>query len=64
MGDVIDSTLMHINKGNVHRTQRERTNGDNSDPGILLMAGVMNAVRAREVHGEEIVLRVRNCPLF
>ena len=30
------------------------------------MAGVMNAVRdrAREVHGEEIVLQVRNCPLF
>ena len=26
MGDVIDSTLMHINKGNVHGTQRERKN--------------------------------------
>ena len=25
MGDVMDSTLMHINKGNAHGTQRERT---------------------------------------
>ena len=24
----------------------------------------MNAIREREVHGEEIVLQVRNCPLF
>ena len=29
------------------------------------MAGVLNAIRAREdVHGEEIVLQVRKCPLF
>ena len=30
MGDVMDSTLMHINKENAHGTQRnakERTNG-------------------------------------
>ena len=27
MGDVIDSTHMHINKGNEHGRQRERTNG-------------------------------------
>ena len=27
MGDVMDSTLMHINKGNAHGTQKERTNG-------------------------------------
>ena len=27
MGDVMDSTLMHINKGNAHGTQRERTKG-------------------------------------
>ena len=27
MGDVIDSTLIDINKGNAHGTQRERTNG-------------------------------------
>ena len=26
MGDVMDSTLMHINKGNAQRTQRERQN--------------------------------------
>ena len=26
MRDVIDSTLTHINKGNAHGTQRERTN--------------------------------------
>ena len=25
MGDVMDSTLVHINKGNAHGTQRERT---------------------------------------
>ena len=25
MGDVMDSTLMHINKGNAQGTQRERT---------------------------------------
>ena len=29
------------------------------------MAGVLNAIRERkEVHGEEIVLQVRKCPLF
>ena len=29
------------------------------------MAVVLNAIRARkEVHGEEIVLQVRKCPLF
>ena len=29
------------------------------------MAGVLNAMRVRkEVHGEEIVLQVRKCPLF
>ena len=27
MGDVMDSTLMHINKGNAHGTQKERTKG-------------------------------------
>ena len=27
MGDVMDSTLMDINKGNAHGTQRERTKG-------------------------------------
>ena len=26
MGDVIDSNFMHINNGNAHGTQRERTN--------------------------------------
>ena len=26
MGDVIDSTVMHIKKGDAHGTQRERTN--------------------------------------
>ena len=28
------------------------------------MAEVLNATRAREVPGEEIVLQVRKCPLF
>ena len=27
MGDVMDSTLMHINEGNAHGTQKERTKG-------------------------------------
>ena len=36
MGDAIDSTIMHINKGNVHGTQRERTNGDNIQHNRLL----------------------------
>ena len=32
----MDSTVMHINKGNAHGTQGERSNGDNSDPYRLL----------------------------
>ena len=28
------------------------------------MAGVLNAIRVRVVHGEEIVLQARECPLF
>ena len=28
------------------------------------MAGVLNAIRVREVHGEEIALQARECPLF
>ena len=31
-GDVIDSTVMHINKGNPHGTQGEPSNPANSDP--------------------------------
>ena len=27
-------------------------------------AGVLNAIRAREVHGEENLLQVRDCPLL
>ena len=37
IGDVMDSTVMHINKGNAHGTQGERSNGDNSDPYRLLV---------------------------
>ena len=36
MGDVIDSTLMPINEGNAHGTQRERTNDVKFDPNRLL----------------------------
>ena len=36
IGDVIDSTVMHINKGNAHGTQGERSNGDNSAEHRLL----------------------------
>ena len=36
MDDAMDSTIMHINKGNVHGTQRERTNGDNIQHNRLL----------------------------
>ena len=36
IGDVIDSTVMHINKGDPHGTQGEPSNGDNSDHSILL----------------------------
>ena len=32
----MDLTVMHINKGNAHGTQGERSNGDNSDPYRLL----------------------------
>ena len=36
IGDVMDSTVMHINKGNAHGTQGERSNPANSAEHILL----------------------------
>ena len=51
MGDVIDSTLMHINKGNAHGPQRERKYPVKfaeawllfcKVTGILLMNGIPN----------------------
>ena len=36
IGDVMDSTVMHINKGNAHGTQGERSNPDNSNEYLLL----------------------------
>ena len=43
MGDAMDSIHMHINKGNAHGTQRERTNEDKSNDSILLMSTHYNS---------------------
>ena len=37
----MDSTVMHINKGNAHGTQGERSNGDNSAEHRLLASYVI-----------------------
>ena len=52
IGDVMDSTVMHINKGNAlfareskgnaHGTQGERSNGDNSQHTRLLTGLIVN----------------------
>ena len=43
--DVMDLTVMHINKGNAHGTQGERSNGDNSNEYLLLIFFQLNTLK-------------------